>query len=73
MASSGKRRWGIRAGATLGTAPISVAINFGVPLVGAGIAILYAAYFSGGTWLWVAGIASVGLGFLAFGSAKTFT
>lgn len=61
----------IREGPTLGGAPISIAVNFGFPLTGAGVAILYAAFFSGGALLWALGIVCVTAGVVSFASGKT--
>ena len=65
------KRRRIRAGATLGDAGVSVAVNFGFPLTGVGVAVLYAASVSGGARLWLIGTVSLGFGLLCFGSSRS--
>ena len=65
------KRKRIRAGATLGDAGVSVSVNFGFPLTGVGVALLYAAFVSGGLQLWLVGTLALGVGLACFGSSKS--
>lgn len=64
------KRKRIRAGATLGDAGISVSVNFGFPLTGVGVAVLYGAFMSGELALWLVGSLALCLGLICFGSSK---
>jgi hypothetical protein len=66
-----QKRKRIRAGATLGDAGVSVAINFGFPLTGVGVAVLYAAFATGGLKLWLFGSLALGFGLICFGSSRS--
>jgi hypothetical protein len=49
---------------------VSVPISFGLPLVVVGIALIAAAFASGGVVFWIAGAVALGVGVLAFASGK---
>ncbi len=64
------KRKRIRAGATLGDSGVSVAVSFGFPLTGVGVAVIYAAAVAGGLRLWLIGSLALGFGLASFGSSK---
>ena len=49
---------------------VSVPISFGLPVVVVGIALLAAAFASGGVFLWVTGAVALAAGILLFASGK---
>ena len=49
---------------------VSVPISFGLPLVVVGIALIAAAFASGGVIFWIAGAVALAAGVLAFASGK---
>ncbi|HEY7267187.1 MAG TPA: hypothetical protein VH501_05800 [Solirubrobacterales bacterium] len=49
---------------------VSVPISFGLPLVVVGVALIAAAFASGGAIFWITGVLALALGILLFASGK---